>query len=257
MSIHSTAMVDSSAQIDPTAEIGPYCVVGPRVVIEEGCILDNHVSIYQDTVLGAGTRVWPFASIGSDPQDLKYQGEPTRLIIGKNNKIREFVTMNRGSGHGGGSTIVGDGGLFMAYAHVAHDCRIGNGVIMANSVHLGGHVVVEDYVSIGGVTAVHQFTQIGTRCFVGGCSAVAQDLPPYTLCEGNRAVTHGLNVIGLKRACFPLPVVKALKDAYRIIFRENLMLQEALAKVSKEVPDLPEVRIFCQFIEKSERGVPR
>ncbi|KIX12900.1 acyl-ACP--UDP-N-acetylglucosamine O-acyltransferase [Dethiosulfatarculus sandiegensis] len=257
MSIHPTAMVDPKAQVDETAQIGAYSYIGPQVEIGPDCRIDHHVNIQQDAKIGAGTRIWPFASLGTDPQDLKYGGESTRLEVGANVMIREFVTVNRGTGEGGGITRVGDNCLLMAYSHVAHDCQLGNNVIMANSANLGGHCILESNCAIGGLTAVHQFTRIGSYCFVGGMSGVAQDLPPYTLCEGNRAKTHGLNQIGLKRAGFSDETIKALKLAYRIIFRSHVTLKEALPKVREEVEDLPEVRHFLEFIQASTRGVAR
>jgi UDP-N-acetylglucosamine acyltransferase len=250
-------MVDPKAQVDETARIGAYTCIGPQVEIGPNCSIDHHVNIDQNTKIGEGTRIWPFASLGTDPQDLKYGGETTWLEVGKNVMIREFATLNRGTGEGGGVTRVGDNCLLMAYSHVAHDCQIGDNVIMANSANLGGHCVLENNCAIGGLTAVHQFTRIGAYCFVGGMSGVAQDLPPYTLCEGNRAKTHGLNQIGLKRSGFSEETIRALKKAYRIIFRSHITLKEALPKVREEVEDLPEVRHFLEFIQTSTRGVAR
>jgi UDP-N-acetylglucosamine acyltransferase len=257
MSIHPTALVDASAHIADDAEVGAYTVIGPEVEIASGCVIDHHVNIERDTKIGPGTRVWPMASLGSDPQDLKYKGEQTRLKIGARVRIREFATVNRGSGDGGGVTRVGDDCLLMAYSHVAHDCQLGQRVIMANAVNLAGHVIIEDFASLGGMVAVHQFVHIGTHCFVGGLSGVAQDLPPYTLCEGARAKTHGLNSIGLKRAGFSSETIEAIKKAYRVIFRGNTPLKKAIAQAREEAPDLPEVAHFLEFIEASQRGVPR
>lgn len=257
MSIHPTALVDSSARIAEDAEVGAYAVIGPEVDIASGCVIDHHVNIERDTSIGEGTRIWPMASVGTDPQDLKYQGERTRLEIGARVRIREFATVNRGSGEGGGITRVGDDSMLMAYSHVAHDCQLGKRVIMANAVNLAGHVTIEDYAALGGMVAVHQFVRIGTHCFVGGLSGVAQDLPPYTLCEGARAKTHGLNSIGLKRAGFANETIEAIKKAYRVIFRSNTPLKKAIAQAREEAPDLPEVAHFLEFIEASQRGVPR
>jgi UDP-N-acetylglucosamine acyltransferase len=257
MAIHPTAMVDSSARLGRDVEIGPHSFIGPNVEIGDGCRIGHHVNIEQNTTLGAGTRIWPFVSLGSDAQDLKYQGEDTFLEIGQKVQIREFVTMNRGTGEGGGITRVGDNGLFLAYSHVAHDCQIGNQVIMSNSANLAGHVTIDDNAIISGLCAVHQFVRIGSYCFVGGMSGVAQDMPPYTLCEGNRAKTHGLNVVGLKRAGFTSEALEALKGAYRIIFRSRTPLKKALEEVRQTVPLLPEVEHLLQFVESSQRGVPR
>lgn len=257
MSIHPTALVDSSARIAEDVEVGAYTVIGPEVEIASGCMIDHHVNIERDTKIGPGTRIWPMASLGTDAQDLKYQGERSYLEIGANVKIREFATVNRGTDEGGGVTRVGDECLLMAYSHVAHDCQLGRRVIMANSVNLAGHVTIEDFASLGGMVAVHQFVRIGAHCFVGGLSGVAQDLPPFTLCEGSRAKTHGLNSIGLKRAGFSNETIEAVKKAYRTIFRNTTPLKKAIAQAREEAPDLPEVKHFLEFIEASQRGVPR
>ena len=257
MSIHPTALVDSSARIADDVEVGAYTVIGPEVEIASGCVIDHHVNIERDAKIGPNTRIWPMASLGTDPQDLKYQGERSYLEIGANVMIREFATVNRGTEEGGGTTRVGDGCMLMAYSHVAHDCQLGKRVIMANSVNLAGHVTIEDFASLGGLVAVHQFVHIGAYCFVGGLSGVAQDLPPYTLCEGSRAKTHGLNSIGLKRAGFENETIEAIKKAYRIIFRNTTPLKKAIAQAREQAPDLPEVRHFLEFIEASQRGVPR
>lgn len=257
MNIHPTAVVDQSARIAPDAVIGPYSFIGPGVSIAAGCRIDHHVNIEKNTAIGEGSHVWPFASLGSDPQDLKFGGEESFLEVGRQVQVREFVTVNRGTLHGGGTTRVGDHCLLMAYSHVAHDCQLGEHVIMANAATLGGHVTIEDHVGLGGLVAVHQFTRIGRYCFVGGLSGVSVDLPPYCLCEGNRAKTHGLNIVGLKRAGFANETLEALKQAYKIVFRTRTPMATALQQVEGEVPDLPEVRHFVEFIRKSERGVAR
>lgn len=257
MSIHPTAVVDQTARLADDVEVGAYAHIGPGVELGPGCRIDHHANVERWTRMGAGCRVWPFASVGGDAQDLKYAGEETWLEIGEGTQIREFVTVNRGTGHGGGTTRVGAHCLLMAYSHVAHDCQLGDHVIMANGATLAGHVTLEDRVSLGGLTAVHQFTRIGRHCFVGGLSGVAMDLPPFCLCEGNRAKAHGLNVVGLKRAGFSAETMEALKQAYRIVFRSRTPLAQALDKVRAEVPDLPEVRHLLNFIATSERGVSR
>jgi UDP-N-acetylglucosamine acyltransferase len=257
MAIHPTAVVDPTARIAPDAEVGAYAYIGPEVEVGPGCIIEHHANLHQRTRVGEGSHIWPMASVGTDPQDLKYRGEPTWLEIGRNVTIREFATVNRGTGEGGGVTRVGDECLLMSYSHVAHDCQLGRRVIMANSATLGGHVEVGDFVGLGGLAAVHQFTRIGTYCFVGGLSGVAQDLVPYCLCEGNRAKPHGLNTIGLKRAGFSPETVEGLKKVYRIIFRSHTPLKKALAEARQEAPDLPEVRHLLEFIEGSQRGVAR
>lgn len=257
MQIHPTAVVDPSARIGQGTEIGAYAYVGPRVDIGDNCRIFHHANIEKLTTIGEGTRIWPFASVGGDPQDLKYQGEPTRLEVGKDVMIREFATLNRGTEEGGGVTRVGDDCLLMAYSHVAHDCQLGRGVILANSATLAGHITVEDNVSIGGLVAIHQFCRIGRHCFVGGLSGVAQDLPPFTLCEGNRAKSRGLNLVGLKRAGFSAQSIEALKQAYRIIFRTRTPLKQALEEVRQQVPQLPEVVHLLNFFQDSQRGVAR
>jgi UDP-N-acetylglucosamine acyltransferase len=257
MSIHPTALVDPTARLGVDVEVGAYAFIGPQVEIGDGALIEHHANIAGHTTLGKGCRLWPYASLGGEPQDLKFQGEETRLQIGDHCQIREFVTMNRGTHHGGGVTRVGGNCFFMSYSHVAHDCQIGDHVVMANSATLAGHVSLGDHVSLGGLTAVHQFTRIGAWCFVGGLSGVAQDLPPFTLCEGNRAKSHGLNIVGLKRAGFAPETLEALKLAYRIIFRSRTPLQQALSQVRGEVPDIPEVRQLLDFIATSERGVAR
>ena len=257
MAIHPTAVVDPSARLAEDVEVGPGAYIGPEVEIGPGCIIGHHANIERLTSIGEGTRIWPLASVGSDPQDLKYQGEPTRLEIGARVMIREFVTVNRGTAEGGGVTRVGDDCLLMAYSHVAHDCRLGRRVILANAATLAGHVTVEDFATLGGLVAVHQFTRIGCYCFVGGLSGVAQDLPPYTLCEGNRAKPRGLNLVGLKRAGFARETVEALKTVYRIIFRTHIPLRQAVEQARQKAPDIPEVRRLLEFISSSQRGVAR
>ncbi len=257
MNIHPTAMVHDSVQLGQDVSVGPYAVIGPEVVIGDRTRVDQHSSIECRTTIGSDCHIWPFASVGTDPQDLKYGGERTSLQIGDRVMIREFVTVNRGTGEGGGVTRVGDGCLLMAYAHVAHDCQLGREVIMANCCNLAGHVHLEDYVGLGGMVAIHQFTRVGAHTFVGGTSAVAKDLPPFTLCEGNRAKPLGLNTVGLKRRGFTPETMEALKKAYKLIFRTRTPLAQALAAVRAEVPDIPEVRYLLEFIEASSRGVAR
>ena len=257
MTIHPTAIIDPSAEIADDARIGAYSVIGPEVKIGSNTEVMHHVSIHKLTTIGSNCVIWPFASLGTDPQDLKFQGERSTLEIGDNVMIRECATANRGTADGGLVTRIGANCLLMAYAHVAHDCQLGEGVIMANAVNLAGHVILGERCSIGGMTAVHQFTRVGTRCFVGGMSGISKDLPPYCLCEGNRAKPHGINVIGLKRSGFSDESITALKDAYRIIFRTRTPIKKAIEQVRQEVADAVEVRTLLQFIEESERGVSR
>lgn len=257
MAIHPTAVVDSSARLADDVEVGAYAFIGPQVELGPGCVVQHHATIEKLTTIGAGANIWPYASVGSDPQDLKYQGGDTTLEIGCNVRIRECCTLNRGTEEGGGVTRVGDNTLLMAYSHVAHDCIIGNGCILANATNLAGHIEVEDRAILGGMVTVHQFTRIGTFVFVGGSSAVAKDLPPYTLCEGNRAKSHGLNIVGLKRAGFAPETIDALKAAYRIIFRTRTPLKDAMDQVREQAPDIAEVRHMLEFIAASQRGVAR
>ena len=257
MNIHPTALVDPEAQLSEGVQIGPYTIIRPDVTIGKNTIVGPHVVIDSHTDIGANCRIFQFSSIGAAPQDLKYRGEETRVIIGDNNVIREFVTINRSTTADIGMTKIGNSNLLMAYCHVAHNCRLGNFVVMANAANLAGHIDVEDYAIIGGLTGVHQFTRIGTHAFIGGASAVAQDVPPYVTASGNRAKLYGLNVVGLKRKGFSEETLNALKQTYRIIFRSSLTLKKAIEKVRAEVPDLPEVKHMVEFIERSERGVCR
>ena len=212
--IHQTAIIDNKAKVSSSANIGPYSVIGPNVEIGEDVIIHSHVSILGNTIIAKGNKIYPFASIGNDPQDLKYNGEKTKLIIGKNNKIREYVTIHPGTEGGGGLTKIGDNCLFMISSHVAHDCLIGNDVIIANNVPLGGHVTIEDNVVIGGNSAVQQFTRIGKLAMVGGMTGVLNDVIPYGLSIGNRNYLQGLNLIGLRRSNFNNKDILGLTEAY-------------------------------------------
>jgi UDP-N-acetylglucosamine acyltransferase len=207
------------------------------------------------TTIGARCRIFQFAVLGEIPQDLKFGGEESRLVIGDDNTIREFATMHRGTAGGGGATLVGHRNLFMAYTHVAHDCRIGNGVIMSNAATLGGHIVVEDHAILGGLAAVHQFGRIGRHAFIGGCSAVHRDVPPYAMAVGNRAKLVGLNLVGLKRHGFSDSALHSLKRAYELLFLSECTLKEAVARVREEFSQVPEIQHLLRFIESSERGL--
>ncbi len=257
MNIHPTAIVSPEANISEGVEIGPYTIIGPDVNIGKNTIIGPHAVIESHTDIGEGCRIYQFTSLGAIPQDLKFRGEATRVIIGNFNTIREFVTINRATTADIGVTIIGDRNLLMAYCHVAHNCKLGNNIIMANAANLAGHIHVEDYAIIGGLTGIHQFTRIGAHCIVGGASAVTKDVPPFVMASGNIAKLYGLNMIGLKRRGFKEEAIKALKQAYRIIFRSSLLLKTAIEKVKNEVEDLPEIRQFIEFIEKSERGICR
>ena len=256
--IHPTAVVDPTAEIGEGVEIGPYSIIEKEVVIGQGTWIGPHVFIGKNTQIGKGCQIFQFASVGEGPQALAYKGEKTFLVIGDRNIIRECTTLNRGTVHGGGKTVIGNGNLFMAYSHVGHDCTIGNQVILANSAALAGHIVLEDHATIGGLSAVHQFCRVGTHAFVSGLTGIAQDLPPYMLASGSRAQLFGLNTVGLKRFKFPEATVKALKKAYRIIFRSVLTLEKALNQIKDdEISKAPEVQHLVQFIQESKRGICR
>lgn len=257
MKIHPTAIIAPTAQLGEGVEVGPYAILGEDVAVGKNTIIGPHTVIDERTKIGEDCHIFQFCSIGAPPQDLKYKGEPTQVIIGNHNTIREFVTIHRSTTADIGVTIIGNHNLIMAYCHVAHNCKLGDHIIMSNVATLAGHIHVEDWAIISGLTGVHQFTRIGAHSFIGGASGVARDVPPYTLANGNHAKLFGLNLIGLQRRNFPENTIKALKDAYRIIFRSDLLLEAALDKAQKEVEDLPEVRHFINFIKESERGVCR
>jgi len=255
--IDPRAVVDPGAAIGRDVEIGPFCVVGPDVRIGDRCRLESHVSIQGHTELGEDNRISPLVSLGGPPQDVKYRGEPTRLLIGRGNTIREFVTMNRGTPGGGGVTRVGDGSLFMAYAHVAHDCNVGNSTIFGNAATLAGHVEVGDEANVGAYSGVHQFCRVARHAFIGGYSVVTQDALPWVMTVGNRAKAYGLNVVGLKRRGYPRETIEALKRCYTLLFRSKLRLEEALERVEAELGHVEEVRYFVEFVRSSKRGVCR
>lgn len=257
MKIHPTAIIAPDVQLDEGVEIGPYSIIGNDVTIGKDTVIGPHTVIDNYTQIGEGCRIFQFCSIGAPPQDLKFGGEKTRVVIGNFNTIREFVTIHRSTLADIGVTILGDHNLIMAYCHIAHNCKLGDHVIMSNVATLAGHVHVEDYAIISGLTGVHQFSTIGAHSFIGGASGVARDVPPYTLANGNHAKLFGLNLIGLQRRDFSEQTIKALKEAYRIIFRSDMLLEAALEKAQKEVEDFPEVRHFIKFIKESKRGVCR
>ncbi len=246
--IHPSAVVAPEAQIAATASIGPYCVIGPRVVLGERVRLIAHVVVDGITSIGDGTTIYPFASIGHRPQDLKYKGEPSRLEIGRNNQIREHVTMNPGTEGGGMVTRVGDDCLFMASAHVAHDCILADHVIMANNATLAGHVHLGEYAFLGGLSAVHQFVRIGKHVMVGGMTGVENDVIPYATVTGNRAHLSGLNLIGLKRRGFSREDIHALRNAYRLLFAPEGTMVERLEEVADQFRDVAPVMEIVDFI---------
>jgi len=238
-------------------KIGPYSLIGENVRIGKDTVIDSQVVLDGWTEIGERCHVFPFVSIGAPPQHLRYRGEPTRVIIGNGNLIREFVTINRATTEGGGETVLGNDNFIMAYSHIAHDCKIGNQVIMANASTLAGHIEVEDFAIVGGLVAIHQYVRVGCYAIIGGASGVPKDVPPYVCAAGNRAKLFGLNTVGLKRHGFPDATMAALKQAYRILFRSHLTLNKAIEKVEAEVPDLPEIRHILNFVQNSKRGICR
>ena len=255
--IHPTAIVDPHAELDVNVEVGPYSVIGPKVKIGKGTKIKSHVVIEGNTTIGEKNTIFQFATIGSIPQDLKYQGEDSQLIIGSRNTVREFASLNPGTKGGGMITRVGDQNLLMMYCHVAHDCIIGNYNIVANGATLGGHVVIEDYAIVGGLVGIHQFVKVGTGSILGAGSMVSKDIPPYCNATGDRVRLRGLNLEGLKRKKFSREQIDALKKAYRIIFQSGLRTAIALQKVRSEVPQTLEVDHMVRFIESSQRGICR
>ena len=250
--IHKTAVIDPKAKLHSSVKIGPYSVIGANVEIEENTEVQSHVSIVGNTKVGKNNKIYPFASIGNDPQDLKFQGEKTKLEIGNNNKIREYVTINPGTKGGGGITKLGNNCLFMVSAHIAHDCFVGDNVILANNVPLGGHAHIEDNVIIGGNSAVQQFTRVGRSAMIGGMCGVVRDIIPYGIAHGNRSVLQGLNLIGLRRKNIPNKDIKILSDAYKEIFK-NENLTENLNNLSKELRQHDLVSEVVGFIENDKK----
>ena len=254
--IHPTAIVDPNAKIGENVKIGPYSVVGPEVSIGNGTVIESHVVIEGETIIGENNYIFSFVSIGKVPQDLKFNGEKTRVIIGNNNKIREFVTIHRGT-IDKYETRIGNDTLVMAYVHIAHDCIIGDHCVLANAATFAGHVEVEDWAVVGGLTAIHQFTRVGRHAMIGGCSAVNQDVVPYMLSEGNKARAVYINIVGLKRRGFSEEQIKTLRDVYKIIFKKKLKLEKALQILEKDYKDNEDVVKLVEFIRKSKRGITR
>ena len=252
--IHRTAIVHPKAELSDNIEVGPYTLIDKDVRVGEGTRIGAFCLIEGRTTIGRNCQVFTSAVVGSQPQDLKYKGEKTSLSIGDDNTIREFVTINPGTGTGG-ETRIGDGNLLMAYSHIAHDCIIGNKVIIANAGTLAGHVEIEDRAVIGGLVAIHQFTRIGTLSIIGGCSKVVQDVPPYSTCDGHPASLYGLNNIGLKRANMPKDAIVSLRRAFRLLFNSKLSTSHALKKIEEEVPQTREVAYLLRFVRESKRGI--
>ncbi len=255
--IHPTAIVNSGAELGDGVSIGPYAVIGDNVVIGAGCQIGAHAVIEGHTSLGLECKISPFALIGGPPQDLSYQGEPTRVDIGARVRIREYVTIHRGTVRGRSATVVGDDCYLMAYCHVAHDCILGHGVIMANSAHLGGHIELGDRAILGGLVAVHQFVRVGEHALVGGVSGVAKDVPPFTLASGARIYVYGLNEVGLRRSGFSRDTILSLKRAFKIAFRSSLTIRQAVGRIRQDIGHVPEVLKFADFLASSKRGVAR
>lgn len=257
MSIHPTAIVDPRAELADDVQVGPYAIIREDVYIGSGTSIGSHAIIEPFVSIGKDCRIFQFASIGAEPQSLKFKGEKTYVKIGKETIIREFVTVHRGTDFGGGITEIGEQNFLMAYTHIAHDCKTGRMVIMANNATLAGHITIGDYATIGGLTAIHQFVQVGDYAFIGGKSAVVKDIPPFVIAAGDRARLHGMNTVGLKRHGFSQSTLNQLKKVYRIIFRIGLTLNEAMERVKAEVEQVPEVVKFLEFIQSSQRGITR
>ncbi len=260
MTIHPTAVIDKKAELDSSVIVGPYAIINENVQIDAGSKIAGHAVISGPTIIGKNNIISSFATVGGDPQDLKYDGEPTELIIGDNNRIREYASIHRGTAQGGGKTVIGDNNLLMSYIHIAHDCILGNNVIMSNVATLAGHVEVGDFASVGGLVAIHQFCRIGMYSYIGGVSGISLDVPPFVIITGtrNRTRISGINKLGLKRRGFSRDAISKLDTAFRIIFRSpNLLLKDALELTKKEIKGQPEVDCLVKFFEESQRGVVR
>jgi len=255
--IHATAIVHPNAQIDENVTIGPYAVIGEHVKIGAGTWIGPHSVVEGWTTIGRDNKIYQFASVGAEPQDLKFHGEETTLTLGDRNMVREFVTLHRGTADGGGKTVIGSDNLFMAYTHVAHDCQLGNHIILANCATLAGHVEVDDHAILGGLSAVHQFVRVGGHVMISGGSMVNQDIPHYCIAQGDRATTVGINSVGLKRRGFSDEAIRGIKNAYKLMFRSEMKQDEALAEIDAKYGEIPEVKAFTDFIRGSQRGIAR
>ncbi len=254
--IHPSAIVDSKAELRAGTIVGPYCIVGSDVMLGEGCWLQHHVTLCGPMRAGRENKFYAYCSIGQQTQDLKYAGEPTYLEIGNENTFREFCTVNR-STKSDGKTRVGNRGNFLAYSHIGHDCTVGDSVVFSNNGTLAGHVEVGDHAVMGGLTAVHQFCRIGRFAITGGCSKIVQDVPPFLIADGNPAEIRGVNLVGLERACYAPESLKAIKEAFRLIYRSKLNTRQAIEAVRNQIEPREEVTHLIEFIEKSERGIIR
>jgi UDP-N-acetylglucosamine acyltransferase len=255
--IDARAVVSPQADIAPGVEIGPFSVIGAHVVIESGTWVGPHVVINGPTHIGADNKIYQFASVGEVPQDKKFKGEVTRLTIGNRNVIRESATISRGTAHGGGVTQIGDDNLLMAYSHVGHDCRLGNGIILSNVATLAGHVEIGDFAIMGGLSAAHQFTKIGAHSFIANNAAVTRDVPPYVMAVGQPAEPHSINVVGLKRRGFTDEQILNIRRAYRVLYRSGLKLKAALVELDAAAESQAEIRPFVDFIRLSSRSIVR
>lgn len=255
--IHKSAIIEDGAVIGARVRVGAYCCIEGTVEIGAGTILRSHVVVSGHTKIGRDNVIYPFATIGEDNQDLKYAGEPTRVEIGDRNRIRESVTIHRGTVQGGGVTRIGNDNLLMVNAHIAHDCMVGDHCILANNATLGGHVTLHDHVIIGGMSAVHQFCSIGAHVMVGGCSGVAQDIPPYIMAQGNHASPKGVNTVGLDRRGFSKEAIQAIREAYRVLYRSGKTLEQAKPEIAQIAKVHPEVGAFYDFLSTSTRGLIR
>jgi len=254
--IHSTAIVHASAEIGAGTIVGPYCIIEAGVVLGANSWLQHHVTVCGPSRIGRGNKFFAYCSIGQQTQDLKYQGEPTYLEIADENTFREFVTVNRSS-LSSGKTRIGNGGNFLAYSHIGHDCTVGDGVVFSNNGTLAGHVRVDDNAVMGGLTAVHQFCRIGRFAITGGCSKIVQDVPPFMIADGNPAVVRGINLVGLERKGFAVETVKTIKEAFRLIYRSKYNTRQALEAIAKELPPNEAITQIVEFIQGSERGIIR
>jgi UDP-N-acetylglucosamine acyltransferase len=255
--IHGTAIVSESASVADDATIGAYTIIGDGVVVGSGTRIDSHVVVNGPTVIGCDNHIYQFASVGDDPQDKKYAGEPTTLTIGDRNSIREFCTISRGTVQGDGETTIGDDNWIMAYVHIAHDCHIGSNTIFANNATLAGHVDIEDWVIMAGFSGVHQFCRVGAHAFLGMYSGVSRDVPPYTMVFGTPGVPRGINSEGLKRRDFSTEQIRNIKEAYRTVYRKGLKLDKAIEQLEQRVSDQPELTILLESLRSSERGIIR
>ena len=255
--IHSTAIIDPSAELASDVEVGPYAIINAGVSIDSGTTVESHVVISGPTSMGKNNHIYPYASVGCDPQDKKYSSEETSLEIGDGNVIREYCTISRGTSQDIGVTRIGDDNWIMAYVHIAHDCQVGDHTIFANAASLAGHVIVEDYVIFGGFTNVHQFCRIGAHCFTGMSSVISKDVPPYMMITGHPAHPHGLNTEGLKRRGFSPDAVQKIKRAYKLLYKSDMKLEDAKNEISSMVADCPELEVMCSFLDQSTRGILR